>query len=445
MAGINDILKVARKCLGMREPNAIQRWYESRNGNLGGNWPWCDASVTYWAFKSGNHKAVCPKGDRAYTVAHAQDFKRISRWYPGTPANVRKAKPGDIVFFDWEGSDSVGAIDHVGIVEKNLGKGRLQTIEGNTSNRCMRKVRTANMIAGYGRPAYSGKPKPAPKPSKPFKWNGKAPPPTLSEGSKGDAVRQLQCALNKVLGGSNLKVDGEYSPATAKKVKAFQDALAKKKLITFKGRGVYGKITAKKLADVLAGKRPGQRPAQRLSEKGAAFIAGFEGMKRKLYNDPVGHCTIGIGHLVHRGRCNGNEPAEFKKGITREQAFALLQKDAKRMEQAVRSIGVPLNQNQFDALVSFTYNLGPNWVKGKSGLLSALKARRFGDVPRELNKWCHAGGKRLPGLVRRRQAEGRLFAKRAKSAPAPKPSEAKPAAKAPMSRPASRDAGVAMA
>src|SRR5262245_54189498 len=130
MAGINEILKVARKSLGMKEPNAIQRWYESRNGNLGGNWPWFDAEVTYWAFKSGNHKAVCPKGDRAYTVSHAQDFKRIGRWYAGTPTNVSRAKPGDVVFFDWKGSDSIGAIDHVGIVEKNLGKGRLQTIEG---------------------------------------------------------------------------------------------------------------------------------------------------------------------------------------------------------------------------------------------------------------------------------------------------------------------------
>jgi murein DD-endopeptidase MepM/ murein hydrolase activator NlpD len=165
----------------------------------------------------------------------------------------------------------------------------------------------------------------------------------------------------------------------------------------------------------------GKRAAQRLSKQGAAFIAKFEGVRRKLYNDPAGHCTIGVGHLVHKGACNGSEPAEFKRGISRQRAFALLQKDAKRMEKAVRSLGVPLNQHQFDALVSFTYNLGPAWVTQNNGLRRALRARRYRDVPRELNKWVLAGGKRLPGLVRRRKAEGRLFAKAAKPSKPSKP------------------------
>ncbi|WNG55969.1 lysozyme [Archangium gephyra] len=159
----------------------------------------------------------------------------------------------------------------------------------------------------------------------------------------------------------------------------------------------------------------------RLSKRGAQFIARFEGIRQKLYNDPAGHCTIGIGHLVHRGRCNGREPAEFKKGITRDRAYALLQSDARRMVAAVHGIGVPLNQNQFDALVSFTYNLGPNWMKKKSGLRDALRARRYRDVPREMLKWVRAGGRVLPGLVRRRKAEGRLFATPVKPVPPKKP------------------------
>jgi GH24 family phage-related lysozyme (muramidase) len=159
----------------------------------------------------------------------------------------------------------------------------------------------------------------------------------------------------------------------------------------------------------------------RLSKRGAQFIARFEGIRLKLYNDPAGHCTIGIGHLVHRGRCNGSEPAEFKKGITRERAYALLQRDARKMEAAVHGLGVPLNQNQFDALVSFTYNLGPNWMKRKSGLRDALLARRYRDVPREMRKWVKAGGKVLPGLVRRREAEGRLFATAVRPVPPKKP------------------------
>jgi lysozyme len=161
------------------------------------------------------------------------------------------------------------------------------------------------------------------------------------------------------------------------------------------------------------------RRARRLSKRGAQLIAEFEGLRPRLYNDPAGHCTIGIGHLVHRGRCNGNEPGEFKRGITRDRAYQLLQRDAARMEAAVNRLGVPLNQNQFDALVSFTYNLGPGWTMENNGLRNALRARRYRDVPREMNKWVRAGGKVLPGLVRRRKAEGRLFA--SGGAPAPPP------------------------
>jgi hypothetical protein len=151
------MLAEMRRHLGLGEPNFVQTWYRSRNGaDYSGNFPWCDALITYSAFTSGDYKAVCPRGDRAYTVAHAEDFQAIGRWHSGTTAEVSAARPGDIVFFDWGGSDSVGAIDHVGVVEVVLGGGRVQTIEGNTSDSCARRVRGADVIAGYGRPAYAG-------------------------------------------------------------------------------------------------------------------------------------------------------------------------------------------------------------------------------------------------------------------------------------------------
>jgi lysozyme len=160
---------------------------------------------------------------------------------------------------------------------------------------------------------------------------------------------------------------------------------------------------------------------RRLSKRGAQLISEFEGLRQRLYNDPAGHCTIGIGHLIHRGRCNGNEPAEFKRGISRDRAYQLLQSDSRRFERAVNGLGVPLNQNQFDALVSFTYNLGPGSIQGNTGIRAALKARRYKDVPREMKKWVYAGGKVLPGLVRRRNAEAKLFVAPAGPAPQPKP------------------------
>jgi hypothetical protein len=151
-----QMIAEARRALGMSgRPNTITREYASRHGNEYLLAAWCDMAVTYWARHSATGKAVLPAGDRAYTVWHAQDFKRIGRWHSGTIANVNAAKPGDIVFYDWGGTDGIGAIDHVGVVEVSLGGGRLQTIEGNTDNAVKRRVRGAADIAGYGRPAYS--------------------------------------------------------------------------------------------------------------------------------------------------------------------------------------------------------------------------------------------------------------------------------------------------
>src|SRR3954468_22292218 len=96
-----------------------------------------------------------------------------------------------------------------------------------------------------------------------------------------------------------------------------------------------------------------------LSGEGARFIGRFEGFRGQMYNDAAGHCTIGYGHLVHRGPIDGSEAAEFKHGIGEERALAILRQDAASAAAAVREcVEVPLTQPQFDALVSFTFNLG---------------------------------------------------------------------------------------
>jgi len=71
-------------------------------------------------------------------------------------------------------------------------------------------------------------------------------------------------------------------------------------------------------------------------------------------------------------------------------------------------VKVPLNQNQFDALVSFHFNTG---ALGRSNVLRSVNSRQFAEVPTDLGQWVHAGGRVLLGLVRRRHAEGVLFAK----------------------------------
>jgi lysozyme len=152
-----------------------------------------------------------------------------------------------------------------------------------------------------------------------------------------------------------------------------------------------------------------QHAPSQLSDAGAQFIGHFEGFRANLYNDAAGNCTIGYGHLVHSGPCNGSEPAEFKRGLSQQEAEELLRRDAQTAADAVRRfVHVPLDQAQFDALVSFVYNLGAGAFEG-STLLRDLNARDYAAVPGQLEEWTHAGGRVLPGLVARRQAEARLF------------------------------------
>jgi len=150
------MLAAARRDLGLSgRPNRITRAYSSRNGSEFLRAPWCDMSVSEWARASGNAAAVLPQGDRAYTVWHAEDGKQLGRWHAGTADNLRRfARPGAVVFFDWGGANSIGAIDHVGLVERVLPDGRVQTIEGNTMDSCRRRVRSADVIAGFWNPAY---------------------------------------------------------------------------------------------------------------------------------------------------------------------------------------------------------------------------------------------------------------------------------------------------
>lgn len=221
-----DMLAAARADLGLSgRPNKITRDYASRHGDAFLTAPWCDMAITYWARKSGNEKAVLPGGDRAYTVWHAQDFQRIGRWYPGTVANVNKAKPGDIVFFDWGGTDGIAYIDHVGVVEKVLGGGRVQTIEGNTGDAVKRRVRDASTIAGYGRPAYDGKSSGGGGNTKDDKRTSKAPPwpgvyfryPPYTRHA---SVRTWQAQMRKR--GWRIDVDGVYGPQSRSVCRAFQ-------------------------------------------------------------------------------------------------------------------------------------------------------------------------------------------------------------------------------
>ncbi|QFG07929.1 endolysin [Streptomyces phage Intolerant] len=161
MSGREAMVAAMESLLGLGErdgsQNKVQAWYRSRNGSAySGNFAWCDASITWAAVQSGNYDAVCHGTDFAYTVAHAARFQAKGEWH----TDIAGIQRGDIVFFDWAGTNSVGAIDHVGIVTSVSGS-TVYTIEGNIGNVCARKVRYSNYIVGYGRPKYAAESKPS--------------------------------------------------------------------------------------------------------------------------------------------------------------------------------------------------------------------------------------------------------------------------------------------
>lgn len=146
------------------------------------------------------------------------------------------------------------------------------------------------------------------------------------------------------------------------------------------------------------------------SDKGIRFIGKWEGFRSRLYNDAAGHCTIGFGHLLHEGECTKVDQILLEKGLTEAQGLKLLREDVhtKAADPVREYVRVSLKQHQFDALVSFTFNLGAGSLK-RSSLLRKLNEGNYAAVPKEMMKWTKANGKVLPGLVKRREAEAKLF------------------------------------
>ena len=136
------------------------------------------------------------------------------------------------------------------------------------------------------------------------------------------------------------------------------------------------------------------------SQAGIDLITSFEGCRLTAYQDSVGVWTIGYGHTsgVYQGMT-----------ITEEEAIAFLRQDLKTAENAVNNnVTYGINQNQFDALVSFTFNVGTGNFTS-STLLKKLNAGDVNGAANEFDRWIYAGGQVLEGLVRRRAAEKQMF------------------------------------
>jgi len=142
----------------------------------------------------------------------------------------------------------------------------------------------------------------------------------------------------------------------------------------------------------------------KLSENGTKLIKKYEGCRLKAYKCPRGVWTIGYGHT------NNVRPNDV---ITQNEAEELFKQDVKVFENAVnRLVKVKLNQNQFDALVSFTFNLGyGDRGLGGSTLLRLLNNSDYIGASKQFSRWVYSGDRVLEGLIKRRNEEKELFLK----------------------------------
>ena len=141
--------------------------------------------------------------------------------------------------------------------------------------------------------------------------------------------------------------------------------------------------------------------------KAAEIIKRFEGLRLQAYHDSVGVPTIGWGTTHYT---NG-KPVKMRDSISEEQAEVLLAHDMHTYEEGIkRHVAMDLGDDADAALISFAYNLGLGNLY-HSHLLTYINEGRLRDAADEWPKWCHAGGKVLDGLVKRRNMERDLFLK----------------------------------
>jgi lysozyme len=137
------------------------------------------------------------------------------------------------------------------------------------------------------------------------------------------------------------------------------------------------------------------------SDKGKSLIKNFEGLRLNAYQDSTGVWTIGYGHTgkdVYAGLT-----------ITKEHAEILLGQDISIHESPVQNMGVELSQNQFDALVSFVFNVGVNAFRASTLYKKVLANPNDATIANEFRKWIYAGNTKLPGLVSRREKEAEMY------------------------------------
>jgi hypothetical protein len=228
------VLELAGRDVGYKETPVNITVFGSRVD--GGKWqgqPWCGV----WVRDVFNRAGLPNEPSSVWTPGGAEAYQRAGRWL----GRYQTPPPGSVIFFDWAGSQSVRAVDHVGFVKHANPDGTITTLEGNTQSGTQgnqsdgggvyQRTRPRTVIVGYGLPRYDAVNIPPPPP---LDWpalrrmaaakllnDGIATIPTIRQGSIGSAVRLWQTALNLVAD-TRLSEDGAFGAATTSATKKFQ-------------------------------------------------------------------------------------------------------------------------------------------------------------------------------------------------------------------------------
>ena len=235
MATGADVVRIASGEVGYTEgPNNANR-YAAEVGHAN-NQAWCGTFTDAMLKRAGQ----LGEPSSVWTPSGLQAYRRAGRAIDRNGP----VQPGDLVYFDWQGGTATSGVDHVGIVVGTRPDGQVETIEGNTSpsnagsqsngGGVYRRVRPRSVIAGFGRPAYSGQPTPPPpspdpEAQKAFRRYAAAlnirdlvKAPTMKRGDRGPGVAALQRSLSLAANRTELAHDGDFGPATEKAVRDLQ-------------------------------------------------------------------------------------------------------------------------------------------------------------------------------------------------------------------------------
>lgn len=149
----------------------------------------------------------------------------------------------------------------------------------------------------------------------------------------------------------------------------------------------------------------------KMSKAGREWLTELEGSSSKAYKDVAGNPTIGVGHLLTQDELSsgkifiGDKSMSYHAGLTADQVDSILSRDLGFVEYIVNDrVDVDLNQNQFEALISFAFNVGSRAFVD-STLLNVLNAGNYAEVPHQLRRWNRAWGEVVQGLINRREKE----------------------------------------